>query len=105
MFEYLYEWLRNLSFYLILVTAVMYILPANGYRKYIRFFTGLVLILMILTPVFELFGTEYTVTDYFDGYDFEKNMKKIEDEMREIDGNVNRHSEIQIEVEDIVIGS
>lgn len=105
MIEYLYEWLQNLSFYLILVTAVMYVIPANGYRKYIRFFTGLVLILMILTPVFELFGTEHTVTEYFEGYDFERNMKKIEDEMKEIDRNVNEYSGIQIEVEDIIIGS
>lgn len=96
MFDYLYEWLRNLSFYLILVTAVMYVLPSNGYRKYIRFFTGLVLVFMMLTPVFRLFHAEQDIAEYFKEYDFEKEMNVVN-----IDENGN--SDIQIEVEEIVI--
>ena len=58
MFEYLYGWLEDLSFYLILVTAVLYVLPSNSYRKYIRFFTGLILILLLLNPILNLFGNK-----------------------------------------------
>ena len=57
MFDYLYEWIQNIAFYLVLVTAVLHAVPDKGYQKYIRFFTGLVLILMIVTPVLRLFGT------------------------------------------------
>ena len=48
MFEYLYEWTQNIAFYLILTTAVFHALPATSYKKYIRFFTGMILILMIM---------------------------------------------------------
>ena len=58
MFDYLYEWIQNIAFYLVLVTAVLHAVPNKAYKKYVRFFTGLVLILMIITPVLRLFGTE-----------------------------------------------
>ena len=92
MFEYLYEWLRNISYYLILVTAVTYVLPSNSYRKYIRLFTGLVLIMMLLTPVLNLFGEKTFIYEY----QYEKNLPIFIEGMEEFDNN--------IEVEEIVIG-
>lgn len=64
MFDYIYEWIQNVAFYLVLVTAVLHVVPNQSYRKYIRFFTGLVLILMIMTPVLKLFGTEVEMQDF-----------------------------------------
>ena len=110
MFESIYEWLRNLSFYLILVTAVTHVLPGNGYKKYIHFFTGLVLISMVLMPVFEIFNEEVKVNEIYESF-----YKEIEDDIRgEIDlssssyetekreDEKNRNNDI--EVEEIVIG-
>lgn len=104
MFEYLYEWLRNLSFYLVLVTAVIHVLPGGGYRKYIRFFTGLVLILMLLAPIFQLFDTKYRVEELYEGYDFTDEMKEIEEKMDTLDEEIEAESDIKIEVEEIFIG-
>lgn len=78
MFDYLYEWLRNLAFYLILMTAVMHTLPSSVYKKYVRFFTGLVLILMLLTPVFNLLRIEYEVPEIYEEYEFQKDLNEIE---------------------------
>ncbi|MEZ3433692.1 MAG: stage III sporulation protein AF [Lachnospiraceae bacterium] len=72
MFDYLYEWIQNIAFYLVLVTAVLHAVPDKGYQKYIRFFTGLVLILMIVTPVLRLFGTEAKLTDLHEYMDYEE---------------------------------
>ena len=30
MFAYLYEWIRNVAFYLVLVTALLHVLPRSG---------------------------------------------------------------------------
>ena len=65
MFAYLYEWIRNVAFYLVLVTALLHVLPRSGYQKYIRFFTGLVLILLVLAPVLKLFQMEEELRDAY----------------------------------------
>lgn len=94
MFEPLYGWLQELSYYLILVTAVTCVLPSSAYRKYIRFFTGLVLILLLLTPVMNLFKADaFIKIDLFEMYDVEET--KLQE---------NKEKVTRIEVEDIVIG-
>ena len=65
MFAYLYEWIRNVAFYLVLVTALLHVLPRSGYQKYIRFFTGLVLSLLVLAPVLKLFQMEEELRDAY----------------------------------------
>ena len=54
MFNYFYEWLRNLAFYMVLVTAVLQLIPNRSYEKYIRFFCGLILVILLLTPVMRI---------------------------------------------------
>lgn len=56
--EAIYNWLEQLACYLILVTAVLHALPDFGYKKYIRFFTGLILVLLLASPVLQLFQTD-----------------------------------------------
>ena len=111
MFDYLYEWLRDISYYLILVTAVTYVLPSNAYRKYIRFFTGLVLILILMAPMLQLLGINVPAG----GTVFEKYEAEIQESLPDFITDVNEvesknavykeNANIQdIEVEDIVIG-
>ena len=54
--KYLYQWVQNLAYCLILMTAVQHILPGESYRNYIRFFSGLIMVLMLITPILDLFG-------------------------------------------------
>lgn len=101
MFEYLYELLRNISYYLVLVTMVTYVLPSNSYRKYIRLFTGLVLILMLLTPIWNLFRMKVFITeDLYKGLEGYEWMEEIDENRDEIIESDTFH----IEVEDIVVG-
>lgn len=55
MFEGIYEWLKDLAYYVILVTALFHMIPGEVYQKYIRFFTGLVMVVLLLSPVLWLF--------------------------------------------------
>lgn len=58
MLEYFCEWIQKIAYYMIMVTLVMQVTAGEGYRKYIRLFTGIILILLILSPVVHLFGLE-----------------------------------------------
>lgn len=55
MFEGIYEWLKNLAYYVILVTALFHMIPGEVWGKYIRFFTGLVMVVLLLSPILQFF--------------------------------------------------
>lgn len=78
MFEYLYEWIQNLAFYMVLVMVVIQILPNTEYKKYVRFFTGLLLILLLATPILKLFGMEKNLSQIYTSPSYEAEMKRIE---------------------------
>ncbi|HIS27481.1 MAG TPA: stage III sporulation protein AF [Candidatus Pullilachnospira intestinigallinarum] len=54
--EWVGEWIRNLAFYFIFLSAVMNFLPGGEEKKYIRFFMGMLLILLVLRPVLSFRG-------------------------------------------------
>ncbi|HJA67520.1 MAG TPA: stage III sporulation protein AF [Candidatus Mediterraneibacter cottocaccae] len=70
MLEALYGWIRSISVYLVVTAAVMHAVAGKEYARYIRFFSGLVLILLLASPLLRLtglweeFGTLYRSMEY-----------------------------------------
>ena len=62
--DLLYEWIQNLVCYLVIFTAVLEVLPGKEYKKYIQFFAGLVLILLLVTPILKVTGMEQNFWEY-----------------------------------------
>ena len=79
MFEYVYEWIVELAGYMVLVTVFLHIIPNPDYRKYIRFFTGLVLILLVLTPILGMFGTTIQLQELRESDIYEEAVKRMEE--------------------------
>lgn len=46
-----YEWVRNITCYMIFITVACNLLADSKYEKYLRFFAGMVLILLVLQPL------------------------------------------------------
>ncbi len=80
----LYEWIRTLTYFFILVTAILQVLPDSGYRRYIRFFTGLVLVCLMLTPILHFFGQESPVLEFFQSKEYEQKMAELEERAEEL---------------------
>ena len=53
--ETIYEWMKNLAVFYLFFTAVINFLPDGKYNKYIRHFLGLLLILLLITPILQIF--------------------------------------------------
>lgn len=74
MIAFVYDWMENIAFYLVILVAIMQMIPQNSYQKYIRFFAGMILILMLAGPLLEIFGmTELHNIEY------QNAMREIED--------------------------
>ncbi len=63
--DFLCEWTKNLAFYMIVVTIMIQMVPGEGYKKYIRFFVGLILILMLTQPVMEIFKLKDDFSEFY----------------------------------------
>ena len=78
MLEEIYGWIQNISVYLIVMAAVMHAIPGKDYGKYIRFFSGLVLILMLSSPLLRLAGMEGTFRTLYKGKEYEMERRETE---------------------------
>ena len=107
MLEYIYEWMENIAFYMVLVTAVMHLLPDSDYQKYVRFFTGLTLVVLLLTPVSGLFGIDEELKNISQNRDYEAQMEKIREAspfLEDTGGDGDEKDSAKIQVEEIEIG-
>lgn len=78
--EEMYGWMECLAVFYILFTTVLHLVPTGKYERYVRFFMGLLLILMMCTPVFSLFGKSGELGESFrEFYAAENNTLKQEE--------------------------
>lgn len=79
MFTYLYQWIENVAFYLVVITVLIQLIPNNSYKKYIRFFTGLILVLLLSNPIMKIFNMEEDFHTFYEEADYEQKLEEIED--------------------------
>ena len=63
--EELYLWMKNLAVFYMMFTAVLHLVPDKKYERYVRSFMGLLLIYMLCTPVFVIFGKSRELMENF----------------------------------------
>ena len=78
MLTYLYEWIENIAFYMVIITVAMQMIPNSSYKKYIRFFTGLILIIMLSGPIMKIFGMEQELQEFYKSAEYQQKVKEIE---------------------------
>ncbi|SHJ23853.1 stage III sporulation protein AF [Hespellia stercorisuis] len=79
MWQYINDWIKNIAYYMILMMAVMQAVPSQEYRKYFRYFTGLLLILLLVTPVFKILGMEENFTEIYQSIRYRQENAQIKE--------------------------
>lgn len=107
MIAFFYQWLQNIAFYLILITAIIQIIPNHSYKKYIRFFTGLILIVMLSEPIMKAIGMQTTFSELHHNASYQQKIREIEEATKYLEGmsleDVGKEETDEIEVEEIQI--
>lgn len=75
--EVFYEWIRNITYYLIFMTVVANLLPNKKYEKYFRLFAGMVLILLVLKPFTGGLRLDDKLAYYFESISFKKEASEL----------------------------
>jgi len=60
-----FDYLRNITYYLLFAALVGLIVPSGKYKKFVSLVMGLILLVLMLQPIRHFFGTEIPVTQWF----------------------------------------
>lgn len=77
----LYSWVKNIVYYFIFITVIGHILPHKKYEKFIKLFSGLILILIVIQPVIKGLKLEEQINYYFESYSFKNEVGDFEKEL------------------------
>lgn len=61
------NWIRSIACYTIAVSLLLGILPEGDYKKYVKFFMGMVLSLVLVSPIMKLFSVDTSLALYYQG--------------------------------------
>lgn len=64
MLDLIYDWIKNIIIFLVLTTIITNLLGKSAYKKYINLITGIILLILVISPLFKLFQLEDSL-DYF----------------------------------------
>lgn len=83
--EALDTWVRNIVFYLIFMTFVTNLLPGKAYDRYFRLFTGMVLILLVLSPLTGSLNLDERLAYYFESISFQSEAGEYRGQIEEME--------------------
>ena len=81
--EGIYRWVQNITYYMIFITAAANLLADSKYEKYLRFFGGIVLVLLVVQPLTGSLRLEERLTYLFQSFTFKQDSADFEKRLTE----------------------
>lgn len=85
--DVLYTWIRNIVIYMILNTIIMNLLGNSSYKKYVSIVSGMILVLIVVSPFIKYLRMEGSLDYYLksnefavETADFKNNLLRMEDQ-------------------------
>ena len=97
----LLEYVRNIGYFLILMSLVSNVMPDNSYKKYCRMFCGLILMVLVINPFYDLLNLEGDLSDAFATANYRSQVADLENQLILNDNSI--HERIIAEYEQLII--
>jgi len=78
----IFSWVKNIVIYLILNTIIMNLLGNSSYKKYISIVSGMILLLIVISPLLKLLDMEHILDYYLNVNIFQSDISEFRDELR-----------------------
>jgi len=59
-----YSWVKNIIIFLVLSTIINNLLGKSTYKKYINLITGIILVILVISPLFKVFELDKSLEYY-----------------------------------------
>lgn len=81
MFAEFYGWIEDITIYMIVVTLVYKLSANSSYKPYIKLFTGLLMVIIIMTPIAKIWNGDIGMSLKKESYDWELESARISQEI------------------------
>ena len=85
--EAIYSWVKCIAVFYIFLTMLLHLVPTEKYQRYIRFFMGLLLIVMVISPVLSLLEKSRGLSVDFGKLYEQEEKKRLQLEMENLQKN------------------
>lgn len=79
--ETFYGWIRNIICYLLFISVIENLLPGKKYHKYLKLFSGMILILLIIQPVASGLRLDDKIARYYESFVFRYESDDLKNEL------------------------
>lgn len=94
------QWVRNIVFYIIGVGVIYQLLPGKEYHKYMKYFTSIILVLLVLSPLTGFFHLDEKLEYYFQSFTYRQEASDFSVRLKEADEQ--RYKDVLKEYETMV---
>lgn len=77
------EYIKNICYYVIITTILFNVFPDEKYVKYIKLFSGFILIMIILTPLTKTFNKDFEFQNIIYEFSIDTEQGELENEIYE----------------------
>ena len=96
----IYQWAKNIAYFLMFLAVLGAVLPGGKYDKYIRLFSGILLILTVVSPLTQGLHLEEKMARSFEALSFRQDVGDFRGQLEEMESK--RLAEIQMQYETVV---
>ena len=80
-----YVWVKNIVFFLLIISIINNLAGDSRYKKYINLITGMILIILVISPLTNLFNINEKIDYYFEKNTFEVGTEDISNKLIKIE--------------------
>lgn len=82
------EWVQRIAIYVVLVTILRSLIGKPQYQQYFRFVSGLILILLLITPVIGLLGDDSRLYEILNQHLYQQDLDDVESSLQLAEGQM-----------------
>ena len=95
--EIVFFWLQDIAFYTLLMEVVLHVLPEQEQKKYLQFFMGIVLIILVISPALSAAGLDRQLDESYVRQTYDQELQEFQERQKAIEEEYERRLEERVE--------
>ena len=88
--ETIFGWIQDIAFYTLLMEVVLHVLPEQEQKKYLQFFMGIVLIILVISPALSAAGLDRQLDESYVRQTYDQELQEFQERQKEIEEEYER---------------